>query len=258
MKTYIANFMKYRYLLTELVKKEVMLKYRRSKLGILWTLIEPILTTIVLATVFSKLRGKADATWPVYILTGRLLYSYFANSTKAAARAIRSNSSMMRKVYVPKYIYPVAKILSNYIIFIISLVVLVGAIVVCKVPVTVYFLATIVPLIILFVMTLGTGLLLATLEVFFQDLEYLWGVICMIIMYCSCIFYEPSLVPADKQFIFELNPLYAVIKNFRNCVLFGSPMDMWSLAYSAIIAVIVLIVGLLAFRKKQDEFILNL
>ena len=107
-------------------------------------------------------------------------------------------------------------------------------------------------------MTLGTGLLLATLEVFFRDLEYLWSVICMIIMYCSCIFYEPSLVSEDKQFIFELNPLYAVIKNFRNCVLFGEPMDLWSLGYSSVVAVVLLAIGLITFHKKQDEFILNL
>ena len=98
----VKNLMKYRFLLLELVKKDIKLKYRRSYLGIFWTLLEPLLTMVVLTIVFSGLYGKADHTFPVYILTGRLLYTFFANSTKAATKSIRSNAAMIKKVYVPK------------------------------------------------------------------------------------------------------------------------------------------------------------
>ncbi|MDD3747392.1 MAG: ABC transporter permease, partial [Anaerostipes sp.] len=90
MKTYIANFRKYRFLLIELVKKGIKLKYRRSYLGILWTLIEPIMTTIVLSIVFGTLFGNPDPTFPVYILTGRLLYSFFSSATNGAMKSIRT------------------------------------------------------------------------------------------------------------------------------------------------------------------------
>lgn len=258
MKKYIANFMKYRYLLSELVKKDIKLKYRRSKLGILWTLLEPLLTMIVLSIVFSELRGNTDRTFPVYILTGRLLYSYFSNGTKVAARSIRSHSSMMRKVYIPKYMYPLSSILSNFIIFLISLIVLVGVGIVLKIQITVHVLEAIYSLVILFVLTLGVGLILATLEVFFRDLEYLWGVVLMIIMYCSAIFYPAEMLNGNKSFILNLNPVYAIIKNFRNAVLYGTGPDYGALAYAGVFSIIALLIGVVAFYKKQDEFILNL
>ena len=129
----LKNFNRYRYLLGELAKKNIKLKYRRSYLGILWTLIEPLLTMIVLSVVFGNLLGRtaqdkafAGVPFPVYVLTGRLLYSFFSSSTNSAMKSIRANSAMIKKVYVPKYMYPLSGILSNFVIFLISLVVLVG------------------------------------------------------------------------------------------------------------------------------------
>jgi ABC-2 type transport system permease protein len=151
MKQIIRNFKKYRFLLSELVIKEIKLKYRRSYLGILWTLIEPFLTMIVLSFVFSKLRGKTNTTFPVYILTGRLLYSYFSNATKAAMKSIRSNSQMIKKVYVPKYIYPLSSIISQFVTFLISLIVLLGVSIYLQVKPTIYILEAIIPLFVLFI-----------------------------------------------------------------------------------------------------------
>ena len=110
---YIQNFWRYRFLLAELVKKGIKLKYRRSYLGIVWSLLEPIMTTIVLTVVFGTLFNNKDRTFPLYILTGRLLYSYFSKSTKAALKSIRSNAGMIKKVYVPKYLYPLSAVLLN-------------------------------------------------------------------------------------------------------------------------------------------------
>ena len=106
MNKYWEGFMRYRYLLIELVRKGIKLKYRRSYLGLVWTLLEPLLTTLVLWFVFGNLLGRGDALYPVYILSGRLLYSCFSSSSKIAMRSIRSNQAMIKKVYVPKYLYP--------------------------------------------------------------------------------------------------------------------------------------------------------
>ena len=124
MKKYVDNFMQYQFLLSELVKKGIKLKYRRSYLGMIWSLLEPLLTMIVLTIVFVTLYGNTDKTFPVYILTGRLLYSFFSQATKAALKSIRQNSAMIKKVYVPKYLYPLSSVLFNYVIFLISLIVL--------------------------------------------------------------------------------------------------------------------------------------
>lgn len=259
MKQIFKNFNKYRFLLSELVKKEIKLKYRRSYLGILWTLIEPLLTMLVLFFVFSTFREGSKKDFPVYILTGRLLYSYFSNATKSAMKSIRTNGQMIKKVYVPKYIYPMASILSQFITFLISLIVLVGVAVVTKVKPTIHIAEAIVPLLILFVMVLGVGLILATLAVFFRDMEYLWGVILMMIMYCSAIFYgAEKVINSGYGWILKYNPLYAVILNFRNSVLYGLPLDMPALLYSAGFSVAALLVGIVMFYKQQDKFILNI
>lgn len=257
MKQYLKNFAKYQFLLKELVKKEIKLKYRRSKLGILWTLIEPLLTMIVLTIVFGTFYGKDDKSFPVYILTGRLLYSYFADSTKGALRSIRRNSAMIKKVYVPKYIYPLASVISSYIIFLISLIVLVVVAAVLQVKPTLYLFASIVPLALILIMSLGVGMILSTLAVFFRDLEYLWGVLLMLVMYTCAIFYETDrIIATGNGWIFKINPLYAVIANFRNCVLYGQPMDTYMLLMSAIFSFGVLGIGFFIFYKKQDKFIL--
>ena len=116
MKKYLKTFWNRRFLLSELVKKGVKLKYRRSYLGVCWSLLEPLLTTCVLTIVFGTLFGNNSRDFPMYILCGRLLYTFFSQATKTAARSIRANSKMICKVYVPKYLYPLSCILFNYII----------------------------------------------------------------------------------------------------------------------------------------------
>lgn len=256
----IKNFKKYRFLLGELVKKDIKLKYRSSYLGIVWTLLEPILTTAVLTLVFGGLYRKGDNTFPVYIVSGRLLYSLFANSTKAAMKSIRTNSAMIKKVYVPKYMYPFSSVLSNYVTFLISLIVLFGAMLIFKVYPTKYFVEALIPLVLLLALSLGVGMILATLAVFFRDLEYLWGVVLMLIMYTCAIFYDIKRIDmnvAVYRWIFRLNPLYNIIVNFRDAV-FGRPLQMGSLFISILFSFGTLIIGIWMFYKKQDEFILNI
>jgi ABC-2 type transport system permease protein len=259
MKQYVKNFTKYRFLLVELVKKGIKLKYRRSYLGILWTLLEPLMTMMVLTLVFGTFFGKDDPTFPVYILTGRLLYSCFSTSTKGAMKSIRQNAPMIKKVYVPKYMYPLSTIIYEYIIFLISLIVLVAVSGVLKVKPTIYIVQAIVPLVILFVMVLGVGLILSTVAVFFRDLEYIWGVALMLIMYTCAIFYQPErVIGTGNGWVFAVNPLYAVISIFRDAVYYGQVMNLYNLCFSAIFAVGSLIVGIVVFVKNQDKFILNI
>lgn len=260
----LQNFNKYRFLLYELVKKNIKLKYRRSYLGMLWTLLEPILTTIVLTFVFGNLLGKSnDKTFAIYILIGRLEYTFFSTGTKMAMRSIRRNSGMIKKVYVPKYIYPVSGILSNFIIFLISLVVLVGALLLKQVMPTLYILQLIPILLTLLALTLGVGMMLASLSVFFKDLEYLWDVALMLIMYCSAIFYTVDPVKSpDLYKVIRLNPLYGIISNSRIAVLGNTAShtatwaDPFFMVYTIAFSVVAVILGVIIFNKKQDKFIL--
>lgn len=259
MRRVFDNFMKYRFLLAELVKKDIKLKYRNSYLGLLWTLLEPLLTMFVLTLVFSGLLGRGDRLYPIYILTGRLLYTYFSSTTKSALKSIRSNSGMIKKVYVPKYMYPVSSVISGYIIFILSLIVLVVVGAILRVRPTIYLLQAVVPLVLLFFMTLGVSLILATFAVFFRDLEYLWSIALMLIMYASAIFYHVD--DLNKPYIerlLKLNPLYALILNFRNTVLYGKGLDGEALLVAGVFSLVSVIVGCYLFYRRQDRFILHI
>ncbi|ABX43896.1 ABC transporter permease [Lachnoclostridium phytofermentans] len=256
MKRILNNFNKYRYLLGELVRKDIKLKYRNSVLGLFWTMLEPLLTMIVLTIVFTSLMGRTTPHYPVYILCGRLLYSYFSNGTKLALKSIRRNSAMIRKVYVPKYIYPLSSTLSGFITFLISLIVLFAVAVVQNVKPTWHILEAIFPMLTLLLLTVGVGFILATLGVFFRDTEYLWGVILTLIMYASAIFYDPEkILKSSNAWILKYNPLFGIIQNFRNAVL-GAPMNTKYFAYSAMFSVVTLIIGVFMFYKKQDKFVL--
>ncbi len=252
------QFVKSRNLLQELVVKGVRLKYRRSYLGIIWSLLEPILMTIVLTIVFGTLLGKKDPTFPLYILCGRLLYSFFSSATKGAAKAVRMHAGMIRKVYVPKYMYPLSSVLSNYVIFLISLVVIVPLCIYCHVVPTWRIVLVVVPLFEIFLMAYGVGMILATIDVFFRDIEYLWDVCLMLIMYTSAIFYDANkLLGGAAGWLLRINPVYGLIANFRNCV-YGRPLDLNLLAYGFVFSIVVLIVGHFMFYRRQDEFILYL
>lgn len=256
MKKYIDNFLQYRFLLSELVKKGIKLKYRRSYLGIFWSLLEPLLTMIVLSIVFGTLFGNRTREFPVYILTGRLLYNFYSASTKAALRSIRTHSAMIKKVYVPKYLYTMSSVLYTYIIFLISLIVLVGVAAVLGVRPTIYLLQAPIALLLILILAYGCGMILATFGVFFRDLEYLWSVALMLIMYTCAIFYYPErLLKSGWDWILRYNPLYCIIDIFRAAV-FGRMMDMGYLIYASVFSVVALVIGLLVFKKKQDDFIL--
>lgn len=258
MRKYIRNFWRYRYLLFELVKKGIKLKYRRSYLGIIWSLLEPIMTTIVLTIVFGTLFGNDNREFPLYILSGRLLYSFFSQGTKTALRSVRANSSMIKKVYVPKYLYPLSSVLFNYVIFIISLIVLVLLGIVVGVYPSLRWLQLIFPLFVLLIMTYGVGMILATVAVFFRDMEYLWDVLLMIIMYTCAIFYYPTrLLKSGYAWVLTLNPLYGVIINARN-IIFNDPFEWDRMIYAILFAVASLAVGLYVFLKNQDKFILHI
>lgn len=247
-----------RFILSELVKKGIRLKYRRSYLGILWSLLEPLLTMIVLTIVFGTLMGEHDRSFPVYILSGRLLYGFFSQSTTAALKSIRANSSIIKKVYVPKMLYPLSSILFNFIIFMISLIVLALVSVVLGVYPTIYLIQVVVSLIVLLLLSLGCGLILSTIGVFFRDMEYLWTVALMLIMYTCAIFYRANRLLTSKWgFVLKANPLFCVIQTFRSAI-FGEMMNMKYLLYALGFSIISIIIGVVAFKKNEDKFILEI
>ena len=256
MKKYWEGFLSRRFLLAELVKKGIRLKYRRSYFGIIWSLIEPVMTTIVLVIVFGTLFNNKRQDYPLYIITGRLIYTFFSNSTRAACLSIRKNAAMIRKVYVPKYFYPLAAGLFNFIIFLISLLVLIPVGIYTKTMPTARIWHILPALAYLIILCVGVGMILATMNTFFRDTEYLWNVVMLIIMYMSAIFYYPErLLASGYAWILRYNPLFCIIDLFRSGML-GYAAPMWDFVYPFVCGVILLAGGTFFFVRKQDLFVL--
>ena len=267
---YLKNFYKYRYLLSEIVRKNIKLQYRNSVLGMFWTFLQPLLTTLVLVAVFGGIFGadrKGIVNYPIYLLCGRLIYEFFTQSTKRAMRSIRNSASVIKKVYVPKYIYPLSNVISTFVTFLISLTVLACFIIYfyffsIKQPIiNAHFLLAPLPIIILLILSLGVGLILSTLEVFFKDIEYLYEVFCMLLFYVTPIFYNvEQLNITNKIFKMALmaNPLYSITEMFRDCVLNGVMINPNHLLYSLGFSLLTLVIGFALFYKKQDKFILHI
>ncbi len=258
MQTFIVNAKKYSFLIQQLVSRDIKLKYRRSYMGYIWTLLEPLLTMIVLCFVFSQLKGKSDRLFPLYVLTGKLIYTFFSGATKSAMKSIQNNSAMLRKVNVPKIIYPLTTIFSNFIFFLLSLVVLILVAIVLQAPVSFITFFSFVPIVLIFFMSTGVGLILATLEVFFRDMQYLWNVALTMIMYTCAIFYDVSLVVENGyDWVLRLNPVYMVILLLRQSVIPSSvEVFHWhTLGLTALFSFVLFFLGIYVFQKNQDKFI---
>lgn len=276
-KQYAQNAYKYRYLMQEIVRKNVKLQYRNSFLGIFWTMLQPFLTMLVLLFIFTKVFGKSSdgvVCYPVYLLTGRLLYEFFTQSTTRAMRSIRNSASVLKKVYVPKYIYPIANVFSTFVTFCISLIVLVLVLAYFLIKnqytmqypdlhLSWYALLSFVPIVLLCVLSTGIGLILSVLNVYFKDIEYIYSVVTMMLFYVTPVMY--SLNTLNKSGVNDivikilmLNPLYSILEMFRSCVLYSTMWNWNHFIYALGISLVSLVIGLWVFYKHQDRFILHI
>ena len=254
---FLNNFYKYRFLLLELIKKDIKAKYKDSVLGLLWSFFNPLLQMIVLTIVFSTFFGHRIPNYPVYLLTGRLVFDFFANGTRGSMSSIRSNASIIKKIYVPKYMFSLGVVASEFVNFLISLVVLVMVMIATRAPFYISLVYTIIPIFLLIILIIGVGLILTTLTTFFTYILYLWGVMITMLTYLTPIFYPISIIPDKYIFFFKLNPIFAVVYTCRQCIMYNSFPNIHYILYLAAWAFASLIIGVYIFYKYQDQFILN-
>ena len=268
----VEMFSKYKNLLGELTRKSIKLKYRNSWLGIFWSFLQPLLNMIVLSVVFGALLGrhaKGVICYPVYLFSGRMIYEFFVTATKQSMTAFRRNAAIIKKVYVPKYMYPFSSILSSFVTTAISMI--------CYIMVWIFFKATginggselvlswhfillIVPMFIMLIFSTGMGLILSVLCVYFRDIEYIWDVLMRLLMYVLPILYSLDRFPKGSRLrlVIQINPLYSMIELFRQCVLTGEMLHWKMLVYSFVSAIVMLIIGVIIFNWKSDDLIYHL
>ncbi|MHA7579440.1 ABC transporter permease [Paenibacillus vandeheii] len=255
MGVYLQNFIKYKDLFFELVKKDINLKYRNSYLGLLWSLLSPLLMMIVLTIVFSEIFENNIENFPVYVLTGRMLYSFFSESTNFAMNSIVNNNQLIRKVYLPKYFFPLSRVCSSFITALISLVPIIIVMLVTGMEFSYYNLLVCIPLLLLVFVCMGIGLILSTIFVFFRDMGHLYSVFLMVLMYMTPIFYPTSIIPEKYRWLIEINPLSPLLRMFRDLLMYGQMFTFGEFIVSFIYAGFYFILGVLVFYKNQDRFI---
>ena len=252
------TFSEMKFLLKQLVKRDLTSKYKDSVLGILWSFFNPLLIMLVFTAIFSMLFGRSIENYPVYFLSGRLVYDFFNSATKGAMRSLKSNSYILKKIYVPKYMFTISAICYEFVNFLISFVILFGVMLITGAPFHVTALYAIVPIFLLFVLIFGVGLFLAVCNTYFSDIGYLYNVFTLILMYASALFYPMEIVPAQVQMIFTLNPVYSAISCFRECVVYGIAPDISTLAYLAAFAFTTFGVGILLFNIFDKKLSLEI
>ncbi len=255
----LKELFRYRDLLRHLVLKDVKLKYRRSVLGYFWSVLDPLLSMIVMTIVFSAMFNRKIEHFPVYLFTGQLMFNFMKVSTSQALNSINSNATLIKKAYVPKYIFTFSKIITSLIDLLFTLVALVIIMLVTGARFSWTNLLFPFVLIQLFVFCLGLGLFLAQANVFFKDVQHIYNVVLMAWMYLTPIFYPIESLPAAVRFgITRFNPLYYYVKQFRDIIYSGVLPQAEYVVGGCAVAAVMLILGILSFLKKQDKFILHI
>lgn len=258
MKQYIQNFLRFRNLLSELVARDIKIKYRRSVLGVVWTLLNPLCMMIILSIVFSNLFKFDIENFPLYILSGQIIFNFFSGVTTEAMSAIIGNASLIKKVYIPKYLFVLSRTFSSLINLLASFSAMILVMVVTRVELhwTVFF--VIIPIALITFFSLGVGLLLAAITVKFRDIMHLYSVFITGLMYLTPVIYPMSILPDTIRKIVLINPLTNILIMFRDVMFDNSLPGISDIALGAVEAILAMGIGLYVFYKNQDEFILNI
>lgn len=247
-----------KFLLKELVKRDLTSKYKDSVLGIAWSFLNPLLIMIVFTAIFSMLFGRQIENYPVYFLSGRIIFDFYKSATQGAMKSIKGNESILKKIYVPKYMFLVSKVCYEFINFLISFIILFLVMVATGAQFHATSIFAFIPLALLLILIYGVGLILAVCNTYFTDVGHLYQVFTLILMYASSLFYPMEIVPVTVQKIFTLNPIYCAITAFRECVVYGLIPDVSTLIYLGAFGLITLAIGIILFKMYDSDLILQL
>lgn len=241
------------FLLDEIVKKNFSSKYKDSVLGILWSVLRPLLMMGILTIVFSTFFNQWIENYPVYLLSARCIFDFFVSATNVAMVSIKVNKNILQRTAAPKHIFVIGSVISEFINFIISFLILIVVMIVTKTPFNLTILFSIIPIFSVICMIIGIGLILSIFSVYYTDIQHLWSIITLIIMYTSAIFYPMDIIPEPYHHILILNPLFWVIDQFRDLMMYGIFPNGLYLFNSVVLSVIILVVGIIIFKKFENN-----
>ena len=256
-KQFFKEFWQYKDLLKLLVSRNLKLKYRRSMLGYVWSVLNPLLTMTVMAIVFSTMFSRNIENFPVYLFCGQLLFNFMNNSTHQAISSITGNAALLKKTYVPKYIFTVARITSGMVDLVLSMGALLIVMLATGARFTGYFFLFPLVILQLYVFCVGLGLFLAQANVFFRDIQYIYNAITTAWLYLTPIFYPIDALSGKLTWVVKhCNPMYFYVGQFRDLVYSGRMPGPLIVLAGCGAALVMLAVGIWSFARSEDRFIL--
>ena len=249
---------KYKFLIKQLVKRDFKVRYKRSVLGVFWSFLNPLLMMIVQYVVFSQLFKSDIENYPVYLLSGQLIFIFYSEVTTCSMSAIIDNGPLIKKVYVPKYLFILARTFSSTINLLASFTALIVVMLAMRVELHYTVLLVWIPLAFIVAFSLGVGLLLSAIAVKFRDIMHLYSVFVTALMYLTPVIYPMSILPEWLKPIVLLNPLTNILQMFRGVMMYNSLPGIKSILIAAVECVVMLVIGLYVFYKRQDSFILDI
>ena len=248
MSKYIQNFIKFQPLLRELISRDVKIKYRKSVLGVFWTLLNPLFMMIILSVVFSN----------IFKFNGQIIFNFFSDATMNAMSSITSNASLIKKVYMPKYLFVLSRVFSSVINLLASFAALMLVMLATRAELHWTVFLAFIPIIFIVGFSLGVGLLLSAIVVKFRDIMHLYSVFITGLMYLTPVIYPMSQLPEWLQKVVNLNPITNILTMFRDVMLNNTIPDFSAIIIATVETVIILLIGVYVFYKKQDGFILDI
>ena len=254
--TKVDEQMKYFVFMKEIVKRDIKRKYYKSVLGILWTVLHPLLYMIVMTIIFSTLFKRNIENYPIYLLCGQLIFNFITGATRQSLSTIISNAGYIRAIYIPKYIFVLSRVVEGMVDLLFSLIALTLVMIITKTPFTIYLSILPVLLVLVFMFTLGMSLILATYGTFFRDLHHLYGIFTTLWMWVSAILYPISIIPPTYSFLFDLNPALHYITIMRAICYDGVAPTEKSLIIATCYSVLTLLLGISIFKANENKFFL--
>lgn len=251
----IARLMKSQFLFSELVKRDFKKKYKRTALGMLWSVINPLLQLAVMKLVFTYFFGRTTPHYTTYLFSGLVVFNYFTESTQEGMTSLISNASIFTKVNVPKYIFLLSKNITSLINFGLTIAVYFVFVAVDGLAFNWQFICLLYPTVCLILFNLGVGLILSAMFVFFKDIQYLYRVFIQLLMYLSAIFYNIEEFSLQVRYLFYLNPIYVYIRYFRKIVIESTIPALSFHVLAGFYALAVLVVGGWMYKKYNHKFL---
>lgn len=251
----IQKMKRYQFLFEELVKRDFKKKYKRTVLGMAWSLLSPLLTLLVMRLVFTQFFGESMEHYTTYLFCGNLIFACFSESTGLGMTSLLENADIFSKVNVPKYLFLLSKSIQGLINFGLTLLVFFLFCILDGITFTWKFVLLLYPICCLVLFNIGVGLILSALFMFFRDIQYLWSVFTQLLMYMSAIFYSIDQYSYTVQCLFLANPVYLFIRYFRKIVIEATIPTLWFHLLMLADVLFVLMIGCWMYKKYNHKFL---